>query len=206
QVVEQADNHKAARDQLKRALVGAPAPVTDDGMAKQMEVCKICGCFLIVNDAQQRIDEHFLGKQHVGFAKIKATMEEFERRIAEKETQKHSTRDEPRKNKDKERRRSRSKERPSTHSSSSSHRTSRDRSETHREPSTRRRSRSREGRDRRHQDRPHSDRDRDRDRHHRHERDEPSRRDNDRKRHSPSKDRSKDRSKERHSRRNGDTR
>uniref|UniRef100_A0A914VYA6 LUC7-like protein n=1 Tax=Plectus sambesii TaxID=2011161 RepID=A0A914VYA6_9BILA len=78
QVVEQADNHKAARDQLKRALVGAPAPVTDDGMAKQMEVCKICGCFLIVNDAQQRIDEHFLGKQHVGFAKIKATMEEFE--------------------------------------------------------------------------------------------------------------------------------
>ncbi len=43
-----------------------------------MEVCEICGCFLIVGDAQQRIDEHFVGKQHVGFAKIKATIEEME--------------------------------------------------------------------------------------------------------------------------------
>lgn len=33
---------------------------------KQMEVCKVCGAFLIVGDAQQRIDDHLTGKQHLG--------------------------------------------------------------------------------------------------------------------------------------------
>lgn len=33
---------------------------------KQMEVCPVCGAFLIVGDAQQRIDDHLSGKQHVG--------------------------------------------------------------------------------------------------------------------------------------------
>lgn len=31
-----------------------------------MEVCEVCGAFLIVGDAQQRIDDHLMGKQHVG--------------------------------------------------------------------------------------------------------------------------------------------
>lgn len=31
-----------------------------------MEVCAVCGAFLIVGDAQQRIDDHLMGKQHVG--------------------------------------------------------------------------------------------------------------------------------------------
>lgn len=43
-----------------------------------MEVCDICGCFLIVGDAQSRVDEHYLGKQHLGYAKIKATLDELE--------------------------------------------------------------------------------------------------------------------------------
>ena len=34
---------------------------------KQMEVCPVCGAFLIVGDAQQRIDDHLSGKQHVGY-------------------------------------------------------------------------------------------------------------------------------------------
>lgn len=33
---------------------------------KQMEVCEVCGAFLIVGDAQQRIDDHLTGKQHIG--------------------------------------------------------------------------------------------------------------------------------------------
>lgn len=33
---------------------------------KQMEVCEVCGAFLIVGDAQQRIDDHLMGKQHMG--------------------------------------------------------------------------------------------------------------------------------------------
>lgn len=42
-----------------------------------MEVCQVCGAFLIVGDAQQRIDDHLMGKQHVGFARLKAALEEI---------------------------------------------------------------------------------------------------------------------------------
>jgi len=36
-----------------------------------MEVCDVCGALLIVGDAQQRIDEHIMGKQHMGYARIR---------------------------------------------------------------------------------------------------------------------------------------
>ena len=36
-----------------------------------MEVCEICGAFLIVGDAQSRIDDHLMGKQHMGYAKLR---------------------------------------------------------------------------------------------------------------------------------------
>ena len=38
---------------------------------KMMEVCDICGAFLIVGDAQSRIDDHLMGKQHMGYAKLR---------------------------------------------------------------------------------------------------------------------------------------
>lgn len=44
---------------------------------KQMEVCEVCGAFLIVGDAQSRVDDHLQGKQHVGYAKIKTTLDEL---------------------------------------------------------------------------------------------------------------------------------
>jgi hypothetical protein len=44
---------------------------------KQMEVCEICGAFLIVGDAQQRIDDHLMGKQHMGYARLKQAVEEI---------------------------------------------------------------------------------------------------------------------------------
>ena len=44
---------------------------------KQMEVCEVCGAFLIVGDAQSRVDDHLQGKQHMGYAKIKSTLEDF---------------------------------------------------------------------------------------------------------------------------------
>lgn len=42
-----------------------------------MEVCEVCGAFLIVGDAQSRVDDHLMGKQHMGYAKIKATVEDL---------------------------------------------------------------------------------------------------------------------------------
>ena len=42
-----------------------------------MEVCEVCGAFLIIGDAQTRVDDHLQGKQHMGYAKIKSTIEEL---------------------------------------------------------------------------------------------------------------------------------
>ena len=41
-----------------------------------MDICRICGAFLVVGDAQQRMDEHIMGKQHMGYARIMSYMEE----------------------------------------------------------------------------------------------------------------------------------
>lgn len=37
----------------------------------------MCGAFLIVGDAQQRIDDHLMGKQHVGYARLKSALQEI---------------------------------------------------------------------------------------------------------------------------------
>ncbi len=44
---------------------------------KQMEVCEVCGSFLIVNDAQARVEEHISGKQHMGYAKLRSALEDI---------------------------------------------------------------------------------------------------------------------------------
>ena len=48
-----------------------------NGQEKLMEVCEVCGAFLIIGDAQIRVDDHLQGKQHKGYAQIKATVEEM---------------------------------------------------------------------------------------------------------------------------------
>jgi len=42
---------------------------------KAMEVCRVCGALLVVGDAQQRVDEHIMGKQHSGYARIRSYVE-----------------------------------------------------------------------------------------------------------------------------------
>lgn len=44
---------------------------------KQMEVCDVCGAFLIVNDVQQRVEDHLMGKQHQGYGRIKTAIDEL---------------------------------------------------------------------------------------------------------------------------------
>lgn len=47
---------------------------------KIMEVCDTCGSFLIVNDAQARVEEHVAGKQHMGYAKLRAALEDIRKK------------------------------------------------------------------------------------------------------------------------------
>ncbi|XP_034830568.1 luc7-like protein 3 [Maniola hyperantus] len=69
---------------------------------KQMEVCPVCGAFLIVGDAQQRIDDHLSGKQHVGYFKLRQAYEEMsearEKEQQEKERKRREDRERERSN------------------------------------------------------------------------------------------------------------
>ncbi|XP_013199961.1 luc7-like protein 3 isoform X1 [Amyelois transitella] len=63
------DRLKEEKDQLLKQQENSHWSMTVELAAaqeKQMEVCPVCGAFLIVGDAQQRIDDHLSGKQHVG--------------------------------------------------------------------------------------------------------------------------------------------
>lgn len=51
---------------------------TSDDFHEKMEVCKVCGCFLVINDAPQRIQSHLEGKQHMGYARIRSKIEELQ--------------------------------------------------------------------------------------------------------------------------------
>lgn len=39
---------------------------------------------MLVNDVQQRIDDHYAGKQHMAYARIRSTIEEMDRKREEK--------------------------------------------------------------------------------------------------------------------------
>jgi hypothetical protein len=50
---------------------------TISSQEKRMKVCEICGAFLVVGDTEKRISSHLEGKQHIGFALIRKTIEDW---------------------------------------------------------------------------------------------------------------------------------
>lgn len=51
-------------------------------LEKRMEVCQTCGAFLIVGDALKRIESHFEGRQHTGWARVRQTLQELRPKFA----------------------------------------------------------------------------------------------------------------------------
>ena len=77
---------KDERDQLRRANEGSvwhQAAEMAASQEKQMQVCDICGSFLIVGDAQQRIDDHLTGKMHMGYARLRDAIDEMRVSVGE---------------------------------------------------------------------------------------------------------------------------
>ncbi|MCP9257511.1 Luc7-like protein 3 [Dirofilaria immitis] len=116
--VRQADKFKQERAALDRLLAQSANPTSHiedlaNQLSKPMEVCQVCGCFMLVNDVQQRIDDHYAGKQHMAYARIRATIEEMDRKREEKRKREDKERkDRERKERDeRERRNERDRER-----------------------------------------------------------------------------------------------
>jgi len=177
-ILKLSDQLKEEREELKQSigLKGYVGPEGQFGPPKAMEVCEICGAFLIVGDAQARIDDHLMGKLHVGYARLRASVDQLleerarmrevkelerEREIAERANKKAEEAD-------KKRTRSRSRDRKSQHKdrrrsrSRDSKRRSRSKDRRRDRSRERRRSRDRGSRRDHRDDRPRGDKDRDR--------------------------------------------
>uniref|UniRef100_A0A182M1P7 Uncharacterized protein n=1 Tax=Anopheles culicifacies TaxID=139723 RepID=A0A182M1P7_9DIPT len=79
-LMEQCDQLKEEKEALLKQQESNGWSVTAEIAAsqeKQMEVCEVCGAFLIVGDAQQRIDDHLTGKQHLGYSKLRKAVDEM---------------------------------------------------------------------------------------------------------------------------------
>lgn len=131
--VKKAEDLKIELESVKKTLDNPQAlrVVNDPNAPKPMRICDVCGCFLIIGDVQQRIEDHLNGKQHLGYAKIAATIEELkdklrkasspDRRRHHSRSPRHSRRDKEDHKKKKSRSRSRSRgHRRRNHSRSSS--------------------------------------------------------------------------------------
>lgn len=68
------DQLKEEREQLKSNEVNHPW-----NPDKAMQVCEVCGSYLIIGEAQHRLDDHIMGKQHMGFALLRKTMEDVKK-------------------------------------------------------------------------------------------------------------------------------
>ncbi|KAL8595069.1 hypothetical protein ACOMHN_002047 [Nucella lapillus] len=77
--VEEAQGVMKLCDQLREERIQMQNQASNDESPqfKQMEVCEVCGAFLIVGDAPQRQDEHLMGKQHAGYAQVRAEIEKI---------------------------------------------------------------------------------------------------------------------------------
>ncbi|ESN94772.1 hypothetical protein HELRODRAFT_87531 [Helobdella robusta] len=76
QLMKQCDQMKEERRLLEEFKTNyAIKPLNLNNSHKEMEVCPICGAFLVVGDAIQRVEEHLQGKQHLGYARVRETIE-----------------------------------------------------------------------------------------------------------------------------------
>lgn len=85
----------ASEDKTSEKTDSKAAGWSHDAMPeKQMKVCEICGAFLIVGDAQQRIEDHLMGKQHLGYSKLRNAVAEInEARQKEREQEERRRRE-----------------------------------------------------------------------------------------------------------------
>ncbi|GAB6020269.1 Luc7-like protein 3 [Chamberlinius hualienensis] len=163
-IMKLCDQLKEERENLRRANENSHWLQTAEIAAaqeKQMEVCEVCGAFLIVGDAQQRVDDHLMGKQHMGYARLKIALEEMLKEKEEREKQREKDREErmlkrkeEENEKNKKREEERRKERKRSRSRSRGHKRSRSRDRKRSRSSSRsrdrRRSRSRNRSSRKH--------------------------------------------------------
>ncbi len=141
------DQLREERESLRRTIMPFLKEEYSLQPQKAMEVCDTCGAFLIVGDAQQRIDDHLMGKQHIGYARLRVAVDKIEDSRRKQREERDREAEERRKKRQEEEDAGRKEQRHRRSSSSAGRRRrsrSRDRRRSRSRDRRRRRSRSRE--------------------------------------------------------------
>ncbi|KAF0972581.1 hypothetical protein FDP41_008830 [Naegleria fowleri] len=76
---EEAQKLMERLDSLKKEKesIEAKVPTQKIGDTQELIVCEICGALLSVNESDQRLADHFAGKAHLGFQKVREKLREL---------------------------------------------------------------------------------------------------------------------------------
>ena len=70
QAMAEVEQLKAAKTQAEKNPIKAPMPPAQENergqKARELRVCDICGSFISIRDNDQRLQDHFAGKLHIG--------------------------------------------------------------------------------------------------------------------------------------------
>ena len=108
----QADALKTELDQIKGS-VDYENPLHK--LEKRMEVCTVCGAFLVMNDAPKRVGAHFDGRQHSGWVKLREAVETLRQKWSSYQRRDRKDRDRNGRDKDRDRDRDYNREREHRH-------------------------------------------------------------------------------------------
>ncbi|KAJ4785469.1 LUC7 related protein [Rhynchospora pubera] len=61
----------------KTSIIQPNSKITALIQEKKMELCEICGSFLVANDAADRAQSHVAGKQHIGYSMIRDFLSDY---------------------------------------------------------------------------------------------------------------------------------
>ena len=75
--VEQLKLRKAQLEKMPVKIEPIPGVNERGQKERELRVCDICGSFISIRDNDQRLQDHFAGKLHIGYTVIRDRMEEI---------------------------------------------------------------------------------------------------------------------------------
>ncbi|CAE7885988.1 Luc7l3, partial [Symbiodinium sp. KB8] len=84
QLMEKAEELKAKRNEAQARAILETAPNLQGAMStgQKLRVCNVCGALLSIFDSDKRLADHFSGKQHIGYMKIRARYNELKEKFS----------------------------------------------------------------------------------------------------------------------------
>jgi len=74
--LEEANKTMAELEELKKQKKELTDKIESGSQEKRMELCQICGAYLVIGDTEKRISSHLDGKQHKGYEMIRNRIDE----------------------------------------------------------------------------------------------------------------------------------